>query len=275
MRKYLLFFAKIVKVFFESLFDIIRYLIEKRETILILLVVTFIYPSAIYLSCSRENELCTFKDRGSEAFAKNHYDSAILFYNISELIEAKDSSSLCDLFYSRSLVYQQLGDTLAATSDFLKALQEDSTVIYRLAYPFERSYSANGLNNDEILDFAVDHFKDWYLPYFKRGQYRLYSGEPLIAVSDFKKALFVDSTKVDIYSWLIAAYRDLNNQVELIRYCSLMIKHSTNNEKYLAMRGRARILIGDSINGAIDLLKSRDSFLDSTEKKIVSRVLPD
>jgi hypothetical protein len=275
MKRFFLFFARIVFNFFDWVLGGVKFLIEIREKIWIVVFIPFIYVSAIYLGCSREQDECSFLERGEAAAANNNYSSALFFYNLSLLIEGKDSDKLSSLYLARSKSHKALGDTVAAKADYFKALMKDSTIIEYLSFSYDTSYSANSLNELQILNFAVDRFSNWYLPYFKRGQFRFYKGESAQSVIDYKRALEIDSTKTFINSWIFAAQKDLGNYNEVIKYCSKMLDYSPGNQEYLRERGRAKIQIGDTLNGCIDLLKSRDSSLEMSEKLLINKLFPD
>lgn len=274
MKRFFLFFARTVFYFFDWIFGGIKFLIEKRETIWIAVFIPLFYTSVLYLGCTREKDECSFFERAETAAANNNNSSAIFFYNLSELIETKDSNKLAFLYLARSRSHQALGDTAAATNDFLKALIKDSTVIEYLSFSNNTSYLASSLNEAQILNFAIDRFSNWYLPYFKRGQFRFYKGEAAQSIIDYNMAVEIDSTKTYIYSWIFEAYKFLGNYDEVVKYCSKILDYSPGDLNYLKERGRAKIHLGDSLGGCVDLLKSRDTSLEMSERILINKFFP-
>jgi tetratricopeptide (TPR) repeat protein len=220
-----------------------------------------------------------FLDRGIEKYESGEYLQALDNFRTFQLIQSNDNNRLGRLYFYRALTKSCLSDSIGAKQDFIKAIKLDYENIsdyYRSIHRRNDDYFKCPCYNREILDSAVIMYPDSSMPFFYRARMILIKGDTLQAVEDLDKAVTLSSNnkRIRILKLRAECNSSLGRIKEAIEDYSILLDRDPKDYKVLSGRGKAKLQLGDTIGGCVDLLRIREKMLDKTDSLFIERYCP-
>jgi len=222
-----------------------------------------------------------FMDRGIENYESGDYSLALDYFEISNLIEVKDDKRLGQFFFYRALTKSCVNDSIGAKQDFIKAIKLDYSIIRM----YDQSIGLHGNKyvkcpyyNREILDSAVNIYPDSSLSYYYRARMILIKGDIIGAMEDLNKAAILISNKKTAIFNILNLRAECNSSLgriqEAISDYSILLVEEPKDYEALSGRGKAKLQLGDTIGGCVDLLRIKEKMLDKTDSLFIERYCP-
>ena len=224
-----------------------------------------------------------FLDRGIEKYASGEYHQALDNFMTFQLIQSYDNNRFGMLYFYRALTKSCLNDSIGAKQDFIKAVKLDYENIEVYCTSIKKGsdeYYKCPYYNREILDSAVILYPDSSLSFFYRARMILIKGDTLEAMEDLDKAVTLSSNKKrkGAVSNILKLRAECNSSLgriqEAISDYSILLVEEPKDYKALSGRGKAKLQLGDTIGGCVDLLRIKEKMLDKTDSLFIERYCP-